>query len=565
MRVREGRQLDASSLGFRLGVTLVLSLLPLGVLSVVQTRSAIALMEETALSGASGASIAAAQPQVDAIKAARVTAHTIATELTLGVPDTGPCIARMQAVAAELPSATLVAFVPMSGRMTCASTGEPFDFAGNPRFARIAAAGAPSLSFNPRGPVSQTAIIAVSYPVFDLAHRQTGIVAVSLRHEAVEALAYQATDSSWRPTLLTTFTSDGTLLTSSTGDAGDLRFLPADADWASLATLAGTSFFSTAADGERRIASVTEIADDLFLFGAWEPETEAIIGNAALAPFLLPVLTWIAALVAAVLASDRLVVRHVRALARSMTTYRSSRARGPAPDMTGAPTEIADLTLVYDDLVQTIERDEAELRNLLVDKDMLLKEVHHRSGNSLQMIASVMRLYRRETMDSQLRAVLDRLIDRVIALSSTHTSLYSLTDQRRVPMDEVLTGVISRLNEIHGIDPAITRIDLAPLHMAPQTAMPLALALAEILGCHHAAPRGHPGALDVTLRETKGDVRLAVQGPVLPEFLPETTTGFAAMPKRMLSHYAAQLGGAFLATVEGGSSTLELVFPHRPT
>lgn len=564
MRDWKSRDLNASSLGFRLGFTLVLSLLPLGVLSVVQTRSAISVAEQTALSGISGASIAASQPQIDAIKAARVTAQTIATELSLGIPETGPCVARMQAVASELPSATLVAFVPMSGLMTCASTGEAFDFSDNPRFARIIASGAPSLSFNPRGAVSQTAIIGVSYPVFDQTHRQTGIVAVSLRHEAVEALAYQATDSSWRPALLATFTRDGTLLTSSTEDSATPGFLPAGSDWTSLATLAGPSFFSTAADGQRRIASVTEIADDLFLFGAWEPETDAIIGNSAMAPFLLPVLTWIAALVAAVLASDRLVVRHVRSLARSMTTYRRTRARGPAPDMTGAPTEIADLSLVYDDLLQTIERDEAELRNLLVDKDLLLKEVHHRSGNSLQMIASVMRLYRRETADPQLRAVLDRLIDRVIALSSTHTSLYGLADQRSVPVDEVLSGVISRLNEMHGIDPALTTIDLAPVRMVPQTAVPFALALAEILGCHHAALKGGPGTLEVQLRETDGHVHLAVRGAILPEFQPETTAGFAAMPRRMLGHYASQLGGEFLANTDGRRSTLELIFPNRP-
>ena len=151
-------------------------------------------------------------------------------------------------------------------------------------------------------------------------------------------------------------------------------------------------------------------------------------------------------------------------------------------DINAAPTEIQRLHAVYLDLIRTIEQEEADLQNLLVDKDILIREVNHRSGNSLQIIASIMRMYRRETTDQKLRAVLDGLINRVITLSSTHTSLYALSGQRDVAMDVVLANVVKRLKEIHGVALGVASKRLQPIRMEAQAAVPLALALAEAVG-----------------------------------------------------------------------------------
>ena len=143
------------------------------------------------------------------------------------------------------------------------------------------------------------------------------------------------------------------------------------------------------------------------------------------------------------------MIRLLSALSRALFTLAvlcattlPSRAQGQAPAAPAdpadlRPAEIQRLHSVYEDLIRTIEQEEAELQNLIVDKDVLLREVNHRSGNSLQIIASVMRMYRRETADDEVRTILDGLINRVIALSSTHTSLYSMTGRRDVPMDEI--------------------------------------------------------------------------------------------------------------------------------
>ena len=148
-----------------------------------------------------------------------------------------------------------------------------------------------------------------------------------------------------------------------------------------------------------------------------------------------------------------------------MTNYVSTKQRLRIPDLNGAPDEIQRLHAAYEGLIRTIEHEEAELQNLVIDKDVLLREINHRSGNSLQIIASIMRMYRREASDPKLRAVLDGLINRVIALSSTHTSLYALSGQRDVAIDVVLSNVVKRLKEIHGVALGVASKRLQPIRI----------------------------------------------------------------------------------------------------
>lgn len=562
MRRPGGQVFSSSSLGFRLASTLVLALLPLGLLSIMQTWASLSQTDRATLSGIGGASIEAVRPQIDMIRDAQHATRVLAAGLSVGIPDDAECIARMQAVRRTSPAATLMAYIPISGRMTCGSTGRPIDFSADPLFARLTAKPAPALVYDLEGPVSHRPVIAVARPVVDATGVQTGVVAVLLPHAAVSPRSYADRESLWKPVFLATYTGDGTLLSATPGGPGLATLVSGGIALSRLGPLAGQPFYAEGADGRRRIVSVTRMADDLFLLAVWQREPEAYWGAAALAPFLLPTLTWAAALIAASIASSRFVVRHVRALSRAMSAYMGGRTRATVLDMDEAPAEIRRLHAVYEELIRTIEHDEAELRNLLVDKDTLLKEVYHRSGNSLQIIASVMRMYRRETTDTGLRTVLDGLINRVIAMSSTHTSLYALGGLRDVPMDEILLAVIRRLKEIHGIPlgTAIQRFE--PIRMPTQAAVPLALALAEIVSCHFAAGAGLDRKVEVSLVEAGEDIRLTVVGPVVPEFVPDAARGVAAIPWRMLTQFAVQLRGRVTELVDDGRSTVVLAFPR---
>jgi two-component sensor histidine kinase len=543
----------------------MLALMPLGVLSIVQTRDALTQLDATTLEGVGGAAVQSVRGQIELINQAQVSARALAAILSRQSADGPACGDWVRSLARDIPQATLVAYIPISGLMTCSSTGEVFDFKDNPRFQAMIATPVPKLIYNPSGPVSGMAIVGVTHPVFDASGASRGFVTISLNYAAVAPDAYVDQVASWQPSYIATFQADGSVLLASDPDKSPDEEIPGGITSERLSSLAGKPAFVSTPEG-RKILSVVKVTRDLSLVSVWERASGGAWSRAtALTPYLLPALTWIAALVAASFASSRLVVRHVRALARSMDDYISTRRRVQIPDLSGAPTEIQRLHAAYEGLIRTIEQEEAELQNLLVDKDVLLREVDHRSGNSLQIIASVMRMYRREATDPKLRQVLDSLINRVIALSSTHTSLYAVSGKQDIAMDMVLSNVVRRLKEIHGVALGVATKTFQPVRMDAQSAVPLALALAEAVGCYFSRPGLAQQAVSVALSESDGMVRLEVEGPVVPELQPETTSGLAALPQRMLRQFAAQLGGTVVLRQEGERVKVDLHFPSaRP-
>lgn len=559
---RLGKFLSTSSLGLRLGTTLVLALMPLGILSVVQSQNAQREVDISTLEGVAGASLRAVQPQIDLIRDAQITARVLAQSLSVGSANTETnCVNRVKAVSRGFPEASLVAYIPLSGLMTCSSNDRVHDFSGNPMFHRLSARALPAVIYNPMGPISRTAVVGVGHPVFDERGAQVGLVTVSLPYLSVAPQDYADPVALWRPSYLATLTSDGTLLISSDPDLALADALPAGFTPDRLAERSGRPTY-VEAGSRRHILAITPVADDLYLLAVWQRQDGFLIRLGSLSPYLIPILTWIAALLAASLASGHFVVRHVRSLSRSMSDYVNFRTRAVVPDLTNAPSEIQRLHAVYEQLILTIERDQAEQQNLIVDKDVLLREVNHRSGNSLQVIASVMRMYRRETNDPTLRSVLDGLINRVIALSSTHTSLYSLSGRRDVPVDEILESVVRRLKEIHGIALGVARKSFEPIRMPAEAAVPLALALAEIVSSLFLAKTVKEDGVDIRLTKDGDRIRLHVSGPDVPDFR-LSTTGFAALPRRMLLQFATQLRGQIKVELQGDRIVVELDFPHN--
>ena len=558
---------------------LVLALLPLGVLSMVQAQLARDQIRQTTLEGIDGATLQAVEPQIALIRAAQTTMRLVARDFSRALPPSPECSARLNALTADIPEATVIAFIPMSGQMTCSSIGATHDFLGDPVFARMIARPEPTLVYNPHGPVSGRAVIGISHPVLDAGGDQLGVAVMSIPNQVVTLRDYTEDNALWQPALILASSTDGTRLASSRSAADESRLLPANLAPESLPKLAGQPLYITSPDGTERILSVIPVASDLFLTALWQRDAAGGWAASAFMPYLLPALTWAAALIAAALGAERLVVRHVRALTRAMTAHGSGQ-RAPMPNTSTAPTEIKRLHAVYDQLQQTIEREEAELQNLLIDKEVLLRETHHRSGNSLQVIASVMRMYRRETRDPELRAVLDGLINRVIALSATHTSLYSQTGRRDVPMDEILSGVVRRLKDIHGIALGTATKHFDPIRMPAQAAIPLALALTETVNCHFSAKgRLTPGGVEISLRRLGGPpapdqtqlpgtpaetIRLRVSGPAMPEFSDAPQSGPEAIPRRMLTQFALQLHGKLTIHNDGERSVVELIFPGVP-
>src|SRR5690606_13742145 len=126
------------------------------------------------------------------------------------------------------------------------------------------------------------------------------------------------------------------------------------------------------------------------------------------------------------------------------------------------------------------------------------------TGNSLQLIASILRMHLREDPDEQTRVLLENIHDRVMGLSTVHFGLYRMAGLADIAMDTLLSEVIGKIGAIHGRygrKDAITSA-LEPLVLQTPQAVPLSLLVSEILSAFPAnAVETCSDSVHVTLRD----------------------------------------------------------------
>lgn len=549
---------------------MVLALLPLGLISVSQTRSIVDQAEAAMLDAVLGETVQAASSEIRIIRSAQAMVRTLAETVIPFIDDDQTCSGMMDAAKRTEPGASLVAFTPMSGLMTCASDGEVFDFSESERFQALVAEPVRRMTISRAGAVSGTSVLNISHPVLAADGEQLGIVSVSLRHAAIAfASAITPNENSRNPVALITFDRAGTPLTSTVDGESAFSHLPANHALNDLVAGGSFTFADHSIADESHIYAVVPIEGDLFLLGIWPDSDDSVLFSAGVEPFLLPVLMWIAGLVVAFLASERLVIRHLRRLVRSMRAFTGG-DRNIAPlRLDNPPSEIESLAETYQQMTETILRDEAELEHLLRQKEELLREVHHRTGNSLQLIASILRMHLREDPDDEMRGLLENLHDRVMSLSTVHVGLYRMAGRADVEVDELMSEVIGKIASIHG---RFGRKDAIETHLEPvlltaQQAVPLALLLAEILSSFPGNKIAEGEApISVKLEQVDGNAaRLAISGPAIArgaltgegQGAPEIIAG------RLIRAFVAQLGGSLAVIGDGNRVAATVTFTCR--
>jgi two-component sensor histidine kinase len=562
-------------LGTRLAVMIALAMLPLGLLGVVQTRNLVDEAETRSRLAVMGATVQAAGPEIRLIRQTQAMSRTLAQTIQPYVRDPATCTEMARLVAEAEPALSLVAFIPLSGKMTCASTGKPYDFSNHPLFLKMSERPEPAIVLNPRGPVSGTSIVAIAHPVFNAAGRHIGIISMSIPHSALAKVrAAQEAEPGAKsdlgdPVSLITFDRTGQILTSSLGMERDQVTIPKDRALEDLATQGMQSFIGTSRAGLRRVFSVVPLTEDLFLLGTWPIEEQWTVLGVPVRPFVFPVAMWMAGMLVALLATETLVTRHMRRLGAAMNAFAAGNRIPGNLQLDQSPAEIRALGHAYGELTNTILRDEAELENLLRQKEMLLREIHHRTGNSLQLIASILRLHLREEQSPAVREVLTSLHDRVIGLATVHLGLYKTAGQADVRMDELFEGVIRQISVMRrdAERGAAIETQLDPIRLIPDQAVPLSLLLAEVISgfpTRDLAP--DRSGVRVALRLTApGTAELRICGPATGR----TDAAGSSLPvptligSQLVRGFAQQLGGTLDIQRKDDRLEVGLSFPVR--
>lgn len=357
--------------------------------------------------------------------------------------------------------------------------------------------------------------------------------------------------------------STGRILIATDPDAFALSDPDAVNGWVDKAARGDSGLFEARdADGALRVYAGAPLSgrDVFILLSAPAP---GLLSWARLNPFgtlLLPLGAWLATFAAVMLLSERLLVRWLVYLERVAAIYARGRFSVRPVQAEHAPTEIRVLARTLGSLGDTITRRDKALMEALDEKDALMREIHHRVKNNLQIISSLLSMQQRAVSDPAAHAALGDTRQRIAALALIYRILYQSEPVREADSETFLRELVGQLvagASIRG--PLVTTsIEADPLVIDPDKLAPLALWVVEAVSNaqkHAFVDRG--GDLQVRFRVCGDTSILEVQddGPGFTEAAPP------GVGRTLMIAFAKQLRGeAAIVPAPGGGSIARLTF-----
>jgi two-component sensor histidine kinase len=548
---------------------LSLALLPLGLVALAQTRSFQAVAEER--SGLSLLALTArgADGVRSAIEQSLGAGEALRVDIALGSEGR----ACSDYLAAFVEAGGIYAFaglLPRDGRVTCASQGAPFVIEDPEDLALLAE---PLLSPRVRGSVfgegaeaREMLVVAIplSGPAAAAAPLSPGYLALAIPQHLIRETA--SPEGAPRPLGLVTFNDLGEILTDGVGlgEAGGVApLLPAGEGLAGLAEGEARVFEAADATGARRVYTVAPLVPGVaYALGVWTPAQAGIATGILGWPFLFPLLMWLASLLVAFWAIHNLVVARVGALAATMRRFGGDRTLPQDPPPPDAAYELRAIEQAFRDMAHAILQDEARMEDAYRERGVLLREVHHRVKNNLQLISSIISMQVRRLPEPEARLALKRLQDRVLTLAAIYRTLYTSADMGAVNVAPILRAVAAQELQPRG-DAIEAELRIDDLVLDADRAVPLAFLAAEAVSnaaAHARAPGGRP-RVEVALVCAQGTATLTVSNAA--EGPPPRPRG-QGLGRHLIQAFAAQIGSPVETAEEGGVHRLSVSLPVEP-
>jgi len=170
------------------------------------------------------------------------------------------------------------------------------------------------------------------------------------------------------------------------------------------------------------------------------------ISAAELLMILLPVMMWVAAAIIGWLIVDRLLLRPLVSMQRAISNYRPGDRQIALPALSTPAREIGELGRAFDKVARTVARHEGELEAAVTRQTRLVREVHHRVKNNLQVVASLLNLHARGSRNEDVAAAYASIQRRVDALAVVHRNHYAeLEENRGVALKPLISELAANL------------------------------------------------------------------------------------------------------------------------
>jgi two-component sensor histidine kinase len=192
-------------------------------------------------------------------------------------------------------------------------------------------------------------------------------------------------------------------------------------------------------------------APDVYAVMSWAPDQPGWqrVGGIVFS-IAAPLLIWLLAIGAGWFAVEVFVARPLSSLEGAARSFARGEDVGDPPALLSAPSEIRSLRRTLAAMAKTLRGRELRLVEALAEERALLREVHHRVKNNLQMVASLLNIQARAAQDESESWGLARAHDRVQLLAVVHQRIYSSGELRHVRVDDIAAEVARQLLQSRG-------------------------------------------------------------------------------------------------------------------
>ncbi|MDB5472145.1 MAG: histidine kinase [Caulobacter sp.] len=546
---------DARTIRARLAGALALALIPVLFLGAVQSALSFrreAGQQREALQSAAQRSVASAKARMDA---SAILLETLAPRV-VGLD----CASRLGDITRRLPGyANLIRF-DAQGRVACAAASAPADAERRyrPWFHQLFTGKTSTMTLEPGVAYAREPVLLASVRAGPEADGVlTAVIPLSTLRPETEGRALP-TDAA-----VALVDETGRILSAS----DDKAFPTIPKAWIDKANgPEGATITAPGARGGERVYSIAPLVGD-GLYVVLSAPSKGILSSDWLDPLsglVFPLLAFSVALLAVFWAADQSVVRWIIYLQRIADIYARGRFSVRPLQAEAAPPEIRQLAETLDEMAAAIVARDTTLQENLTQKDDLLREIHHRVKNNLQVISSLLSMQERALTDPGARQAINDTRQRITALALNYRALYQGSDLRHAdlrPFLEELTAQLMMSETAQGTVKVEVRAD--PLIIDPDKLAPVALfAVEAITNAQKHGLADHGGALTVDFKVDGPDATLSISddgGGLRP---PLDTLEAKGVGRTLMTAFSRQLRGRTEMSINpAGGLTVTLVFP----
>lgn len=215
--------------------------------------------------------------------------------------------------------------------------------------------------------------------------------------------------------------------------------------------------------------------------------------------------------------------------------------------------EIVGRVIVGHDATDARRREE-RLRGLVSEKNLLVQELHHRVRNTLQLISALVSLKAARLVSDDAIGVFRDVTERIDLIAKVYNDVYAEGALNRIPLARAVRDLSDRLSMRAGTPTVSMELDLDPIEVSAERAIPVLLCVAELVAnaTRHAYPGNRSGAVRVTSRrasETAWTIVVSDDGIGLGDNPPTGAVGLM-----LARELARQIDGSLVAEGERGTT-----------